>query len=111
MSSRHRGSLKEIKSLKNWLREHCKQDYRTHSFVNYGWSYKSIATYLGISIAKAVEVIKYAVENQFITKKNNFMFMKLSHCAQIDYIQHTFSYHGYSYKVWANTYDMATGTI
>lgn len=111
MSSRHRGSLKEIKSLKNWLREHCKQDYRTHSFVNYGWSYKSISKYLGVSIAKAINVIKYAVENKLITKRNNFMFIKLSHCSQIDYIQHTFSYHGYSYKVWANTYDMATGTI
>lgn len=105
-------STDEFKKLSRWLREHCKTDFLNKNFIDYGWSYKKIAEYLDVSLATAVDIIKYAIEHNLISKKINSMFKRLSHSSQVDYLQHTFSFHGYSYKVWANSYSVIpTGTI
>ena len=100
-------TLAEYKKLNLWLRSHCKTDYRNGKFVNYGWSYKRIAEYLYVSIKTAVEIVKSAVESGRVTKKKTSMFKKLSSAQEVEYIKHTFSFHGYSYKVYANIYTLS----
>lgn len=96
--------VEEIKRARKYLREHCNVDYRKRGFIDYGWSYKSIAKYIGTSVAKAVEIVKYAIENSYIVKHKHSMFKHISDKIETLYIQHTFALGSYSYKVWANTY-------
>lgn len=100
-------TLAEYKRLNLWLRSHCKTDYRNGKFVDYGWSYKKIADYLYVSIKTAVEIVKSAVESGRVMKKKTSMFKKLSSAQEVEYIKHTFSFHGYSYKVYANIYTLS----
>lgn len=99
----------EIKRARKYLREHCNVDYSKRGFIDYGWSYKGIAKYIGTSVAKAVEIVKYAVENNYIVKHTHSMYKHISDKVETLYIQHTFSLGAYSYKVWANTYAPCTG--
>ena len=103
--------MSEIKKLGRWLREHCKQDYQTQDFIDYGWSYTKIAEYLSISVGKAIEIVKSAIENNIIIKKQRKLVMKFSNSTQLDYITHTFTFHGYAFRILANTYDVQTGII
>lgn len=68
-SKRFHGTLEEIKNIRSWLRGHCKNGCTDKRFTDFGWAYKNIARYLGTSITKAVEIVKYAVEKKFIAKK------------------------------------------
>jgi hypothetical protein len=104
-------TLAEYKKLNLWLRSHCKTDYRNGKFVNYGWSYKKIAEYLYVSIKTAVEIVKAVVESGRVIKKKNFMFKKLASSQEIEFIKHTFSFHGYSYKVYSNIYTLFPSTF
>lgn len=99
-------TLAEYKKLNLWLRSHCKTDYRNGKFVDYGWSYKNIARFLFVSIKTAVEIVKAVVESGRVTKKKTSMFKRLTSKQEVEYIKHTFSFHGYSYKVYSNTYSL-----
>ena len=100
-------TLAEYKKLNLWLRSHCKTDYRNGKFVDYGWSYKNIARFLFVSIKTAVEIVKSVVESGRVTKKKTSMFKRLTSKQEVEYIKHTFTYHNYSYKVYANTYTLS----
>lgn len=100
-------TLAEYKKLSLWLRSHCKTDYRNGKFVDYGWSYKNIARYLFVSIKTAVEIVKSVVESGRVTKKKTSMFKRLTSKQEVEYIKHTFTYHNYSYKVYANVYTLS----
>ena len=100
-------TLAEYKKLNLWLRSHCKTDYRNGKFVDYGWSYKNIARFLFVSIKTAVEIVKSVVESGRVTKKKTSMFKKLTSKQEVEYIKHTFTYHNYSYKVYANIYTLS----
>lgn len=104
-------TLAEYKKLNLWLRSHCKTDYRNGKFVNYGWSYKKIAEYLYVSIKTAVEIVKAVVESGRVIKKRNSMFKKLASSQEIEFIKHTFSFHGYSYKVYSNIYTLSPSAL
>lgn len=100
-------TLAEYKKLNLWLRSHCKTDYRNGKFVDYGWSYKNIARFLFVSIKTAVEIVKAVVESGRVTKKKTSMFKRLTSKQEVEYIKHTFSFHGYSYKVYSNIYTLS----
>ena len=100
-------TLAEYKKLSLWLRSHCKTDYRNGKFVDYGWSYKNIAKFLFVSIKTAVEIVKSVVESGRVTKKKTSMFKRLTGKQEVEYIKHTFTYHNYSYKVYANIYTIS----
>lgn len=103
--------LETIKRAKKWLREHCNIDWHKRGFVDYGWSYKAIAKYLGVSIKQAVQAVKFAVENSYLLKQTHSMFKRISSKFEIDYIQHTFLLNNYSYKVYSNTYSLCAATL
>lgn len=102
----NRGTLDEFKKLGRWLREHCKTDYRNENFKEYGWSYKKIAEYLGVSIQTAVSVVKFAVENNLILKTRRIETKRLSHESELEFADYTFCSHGILYKVYANLYSV-----
>lgn len=107
-----RGMLDEFKKLKRWLREHCKRNYDEQRFVDYGWSFKRIAEYLGTSIMNAVDVVKYALSNGLITKKKRMKVMKIYEYSTTDYTPHTYISKGIMFKMYANSYGInSTGTI
>ena len=107
-----RGMLDEFKKLKRWLREHCKRNYDESNFKDFGWSFKSIADYLGTSLAKAFSIIKYAIENKVITKRKRFKVMKIYEYSTTDYIDHTYTSKGMMFKMYANSYCLnIAGTI
>ena len=66
--------IKSYKSPKSkqeydWAREQMKRcGIENDKFVDYGLSYKAIANKLGISIQKAMSIIKYAIWKKFIRK-------------------------------------------
>lgn len=99
-----KGMLEEFKKLKRWLREHCKRNYDEQRFVDYGWSFKKIAEYLGTSIMNAVDVIKYALSNGLITRKKRMKVMKIYEYSTTDYIDHTYTSKGMMFKMYANSY-------
>jgi len=100
--------LETIKRAKKWLREHCKFDWHRRGFVDYGWSYKAIAKYLGISIRQVCEILKYAIRENFIVKHTHSMYKRITSKFELDYIQHTFLLNNYSYKVYSNTYSLGS---
>lgn len=100
--------LETIKRAKKWLREHCKFDWHRRGFVDYGWSYKAIAKYLGISIRQVCEILKFAIRENFIVKHTHSMYKRITSKFEIDYIQHTFLLNNYSYKVYSNTYSLGS---
>ena len=104
-------TLAEYKKLNLWLRSHCKTDYRNGKFVDYGWSYKNIARFLFVSIKTAVEIVKSVVESGRVTKKKTSMFKKLTNKQEVECIKHTFTYHNYSYKVYANIYTLSPSAL
>ena len=104
-------TLAEYKKLNLWLRSHCKTDYRNGKFVDYGWSYKNIARFLFVSIKTAVEIVKSVVESGRVTKKKTSMFKRLTSKQEVEYIKHTFSFHGYSYKVYSNIYTLSPSAL
>lgn len=107
-----RGMLDEFKKLKRWLREHCKRNYDESNFTDFGWSFKSIADYLGTSLAKAFSIIKYAIEKKVITKRKRYKVMKIYEYSTTDYIDHTFTSKGMMFKMYANSYCLnLAGTI
>lgn len=107
-----KGMLEEFKKLKRWLREHCKRNYDEQRFVDYGWSFKKIAEYLGTSIMNAVDVIKYALSNGLITRKKRMKVMKIYEYSTTDYIPHTYTSKGIMFKIYANSYCInLAGTI
>lgn len=99
-------TLAEYKRLNLWLRSHCKTDYRGGKFIDYGWSLKKIAEYLYVSVKTAVNIVKSVVESGRVIKRKNFIFKKLTNKQEVEYIKHTFSYYGYSYKIYANIYTL-----
>lgn len=99
-----KGMLEEFKKLKRWLREHCKWNYEEKRFVDYGWSFKKIAEYLGTSIMKAFEIIKYAVSQGLITKTKRRKVTKIYEFSCTDDIEHSFIYNGLMFKIYANSY-------
>lgn len=99
-------SLETIKRAKKWLREHCNIDWHKRGFVDYGWSYKAIAKYLGVSIKQVCEILKFAIRENFIVKHTHSMYKRITSKFEIDYIQHTFLLNNYSYKVYSNTYSL-----
>lgn len=98
--------LETIKRAKKWLREHCNIDWHKRGFVDYGWSYKAIAKYLGVSIKQVCEILKFAIRENFIVKHTHSMYKRITSKFEIDYIQHTFLLNNYSYKVYSNTYSL-----
>ena len=99
-----KATLKQIKHAKRWLREHCNFDWHKRGFVDYGWSFKSIAKYLGTSIAKAFQVVKFSIEKKFIVKHSNFIFKRITSKLDTFFIENTFIFGNYSYKVCSNSY-------
>ena len=97
-------SIKEFKQLRAWLREHCKSDFRMTEWQDYGWSYKSIAKYLGTSIKTAVSVMNFAVESSLINRTRRSICKKISNSVELNFIDYTFCYRGIAYKVFANSY-------
>lgn len=101
--------LQQLKRARKYLREHCMTDYRSNEFKDNGWSYKAIAEYLGVSIKKAFEIVSYAVTNNVITKRTNSICKRITSKLDTYYSECTFVFHGYMYKVYANTYAVTTG--
>lgn len=102
--------LEEIKHAKKWLREHCNIDWHKRGFVDYGWSYKAIARYLGVSIKQVCEILKFAIRENFIVKHTHSMYKRITSKFEIDFIQHTFLLNNYSYKVYSNTYSLGAAS-
>lgn len=96
--------LDKVKRARKYLREHCIADYKKTDFTDNGWSYKSIAKYLGVSIKTAFDIIKDAISNNFFVKHTRSVCKKIISKLDTYYIDHTFVFHGYMYKVYANTY-------
>ena len=88
--------LEEFKKLRRWLRSNCKWDI-DEKFVDYGWSYKSIAKYLGTSLVKAFNVVKYAIENGIIKRIKRFRMQRIYKLASAEDYQCTFVSHGLAY--------------
>lgn len=103
--------LETIKRAKKWLREHCNIDWHKRGFVDYGWSYKAIAKYLGVSIKQVCEILKFAIRENFIVKHTHSMYKRITSKFEIDYIQHTFLLNNYSYKVYSNTYSLGAAPL
>lgn len=103
--------LETIKRAKKWLREHCNIDWHKRGFVDYGWSYKAIAKYLGVSIKQVCEILKFAIRENFIVKHTHSMYKRITSKFEIDYIQHTFLLNNYSYKVYSNTYSLGVAPL
>lgn len=101
-----KGMLEEFKKLKRWLREHCKRNYDEQRFVDYGWSFKKIAEYLGTSIMNAVDVVKYAISNGLITRKKRMKVVKIYEHSTTEYTPHTYISNGIMFKMFANSYDI-----
>lgn len=98
--------LDEFKKLKRWLRANCKFNYDQQRFVDYGWSFKSIAEYLGTSLKKAFDTIKRAIEQGIISKTKKIWHTKIFEYACIDDLPCTFVSHGMIFKVFANSYSI-----
>lgn len=99
--------LEEVKKARRWLREHCNINLNKRGFADFGWSFNSIARYLGVSLKTAFETVKYAIENNFLVKHTHYMFKRLTSTKyETEFLQHTFTYNDYSYKVWANSYSL-----
>ena len=106
-----RGDLAEFKKINRWLKLHCKTDFRNKNFENFGWSYNNIAEYLHVSVKQAVNLVSFACQNNYLTKKKNSIKVKFSHVSQLDFIPHTFIAHGIAFRIHANSYDLGTGII
>ena len=106
-----RGDLKELKTLKRWLRGHCNMNYEKEEFKERGWSYIKIAEYLGTSIRKAFDTINYAINNNFITKKVKVFCMVYCDSAQLYYMPNTFNYNKRIYRVFSNRYTVKTDMV
>lgn len=108
---RTNGSLattEEIKKARKYVSGHCNIDYRKDDFVNGGWSYKGIAHYLGTSIAKAVEIVKYAVKQHLVKKNRRMTTIRISSKEMLEYIDYTYMHNGYAVRMYANTYSLPT---
>lgn len=97
-------TLKEHKKNLRWLRSHCKLNFRESQWNDLGWSFKSIASYLGTSIRTAFSIVKDLVASQRVIKENRYSYKKITS----DYEQHfsdfTYIHNGYMVLVGANSY-------
>jgi hypothetical protein len=106
-----RVTLREYKKLSRWLKAHCKYDCRTARFTEYGWAYTNIASYLGTCVTTTVEIVKKAVEIGKVVKEKVVSYRKLTSKYDVEYIPHTYIYHGYAFTVSANRYSVGAGNI
>lgn len=81
-------------------------------YQEYGISYRKIAKEMCVSVAKAVSIVKYAVENQFLNKTHN---QKQVFCLGVASIAKyelniggTFYTKDNIYKIYANTYTLGS---
>lgn len=99
-------SYKELKSA----RRKCRVFGLRGEYKEYGISYKKIAKEMCVSVAKAVNIIKFAVENQFLNKEHN---QTQVFCLGIGIaskygvnVGGTFCTNNNIYKIYANTYSL-----
>ena len=104
---------KDTKELKG-AKKACNRFGYGEKFNDNGISYKFIAEKLGISVQKAFEVIKFAVEKQILCKYRNVEKRFLS---SLDYVKdmilnnYTYIKKNVIYKVKANTYELMAGSL
>lgn len=96
----------QVKRARRYLREHYNADYRSMSFTDNGWSYKSIAKYLGTSITKAFDVVSFAVARNLFSKITDSIKGRISSDFDQYFCDYTFIYHGYMFTVSANRYNV-----
>ena len=81
-------------------------------YKEYGISYKRIAKEMCVSVAKAVSIIRYAVENQFLNKTHNqkqVFCLGVASMAKYELnIGGTFYTKDNIYKIYANTYTLGS---
>lgn len=100
LDAKHSKCSKVIKKAKAIIRKYANGD----KFRELGMSYKTIAKKLGISLKTAFEYVKYAVEHDFIIKKNHFLRV-LYKGVNYSYVKGaTFTTKDYAFFVYANTY-------
>lgn len=95
------------KSLTDYkeARKVCNRCGYGEKYVERGLSYKTIAKRLGIGLQKAVETIKFAVEQKFLAKFKQTKRLFVANLRYIeDMLSFTYSYGNYIYSVYANRY-------
>lgn len=104
-------SYKELKSA----RRKCRVFGLRGEYKEYGISYKKIAREMCVSVAKAVNIIKYAIENQFLNKEHNqsqvFCLGIASMAKYVSNVGGTFYTKDNIYKIYANTYTLGARLI
>lgn len=90
-------------------REICRRyGYYNKEFKDFGISYKTIAKKLGISLQKAFNIVKYAIEHLFLAKFNNFTQIYCKGIGMMQkYVDNNFTFFCTKdniYYVYANTY-------
>ena len=99
--------LKDLKKAKKLARI-----YEYTEYVDNGISYAYMAEKFGCSIKTMVEIVKFAVKNEFLVLKNNVekLFSKnVNHFLNKYNSIFTFSTKDYIYKVYANSYTCGRG--
>lgn len=108
--SKHPKNTKELKGAKKV----CNRFGYGDKFSDNGISYKFIAAKLGVSIQRAFEIVRFAVEKQILCKYRN---IEKRFIASLDYIKdmiltnYTYIKRNIIYKVKANTYELGAGSL
>lgn len=101
---RQKRSPKSISDYKE-ARKVCNRCGYGDKYVERGLSYKTIAKRLGICLQKAVEAVKFAVEQNFLAKSKQIKRLFVANLRSVeDMLSFTYAYGSYIYRVYANRY-------
>lgn len=100
LGARHSRDYKTVKKAKQIIRKYATDNV----FHEYGLSYKTIASRLGVSIKSAFDYVQYAVEHGFLLMKSHFLRFYKKGVNFYKVPGFTFTTKNYCFKVLANTY-------
>lgn len=78
-----------------------------HEYVERGLGYAKMAKTLGVCVATAVKIVKFAEKRHILRKKKNQMSVFLPLVNKREVKGYTFTTKNYGYKIMANTYEVA----
>lgn len=105
---------KDIQEMKK-ARRICRRYGYGNEYVEYGLSYNGIAKRIGVSVKKAVGIVKYAVSIGIVTKVKNYIQRFIQNAKMFEKfgenVNLTFFTDNNAYKILANTYTLSIPTL
>ena len=105
---------KDIQEMKK-ARRICRRYGYGNEYVEYGLSYKGIAKRIGVSVKKAVGIVRYAISIGIVTKVRNYIQRFIQNAKMFEKfgenVNFTFLTNNNAYKILANTYTLSIPTL